>query len=88
MIDNLEIIKKRIIYRSYHRGCKELDYILSKFAKSKIANMTSQDCKIYEEFLEIGDNDIFDMIKSSSVPEEYVGTIIEELIAFYSIQLV
>ena len=40
---NEENLKKQIIYRSTHRGSKEMDILLGSFAKSKIKKLKEDD---------------------------------------------
>ncbi len=40
---NNEILKKQIIYRSTHRGSKEMDLLLGNFVKKYINNLNSTD---------------------------------------------
>jgi len=44
---NKEILKKKIIYRSSHRGTKEMDLLLGNFVKSNI-NLLN-----YEELIQL-----------------------------------
>ena len=44
---NKEILKKKIIYRSSHRGSKEMDLLLGNFVKSNI-NLLN-----YEELIQL-----------------------------------
>ena len=40
---NKEILKKQIIYRSNHRGIKEMDLLLGKFVKIHINKLENKD---------------------------------------------
>jgi antitoxin CptB len=40
---NKEILKKKIIFRSTHRGTKELDLLLGTFVKKNIDNFNEND---------------------------------------------
>ena len=40
---NKEILKKQIIYRSTHRGTKEMDILLGKFVKKHIEKLSIED---------------------------------------------
>ena len=40
---NKEILKKQIIYRSNHRGVKEMDLLLGSFVKKYINNLQNDD---------------------------------------------
>ena len=42
---NKEILKKQIIYRSAHRGSKEMDLLLGNFVKEHIDDFSDDDLK-------------------------------------------
>jgi antitoxin CptB len=52
---NKEILKKQIIYRSTHRGTKEMDFLLGNFVKKNIGKFTDSELKDLENLLEIDD---------------------------------
>ena len=52
---NKEILKKQIIYRSTHRGTKEMDLFLGNFVKKNIGKFTDSELKDLENLLEIDD---------------------------------
>ena len=56
---NKEILKKKIIYRSTHRGSKEMDLLLGNFVKRYIDNLNEQDLKDLHQLLLIEDDIIF-----------------------------
>ena len=52
---NKEILKKQIIYRSTHRGTKEMDLLLGNFVKKNIGKFSDSELKDLENLLEIDD---------------------------------
>ena len=52
---NKEILKKQIIYRSTHRGFKEMDLLLGNFVKKYINEFSDADLKDLEKLLLIED---------------------------------
>ena len=48
---NKEILKKQIIYRSMHRGTKEMDLILGNFVKKYINEFNITELKDLEKLL-------------------------------------
>ena len=52
---NKQIVKKQIIYRSTHRGSKEMDLLLGNFVKENIGKFTDSQINELEELLEIED---------------------------------
>jgi|TARA_B100000959_G_scaffold167660_1_gene175613 antitoxin CptB len=59
MAKDIELLKKKIIYRSSYRGTKELDIILRSFVKKYINNLPIKDLKDLFDFLNNNDEDIF-----------------------------
>ena len=52
---NKEILKKQIIYRSSHRGTKEMDLLLGNFVKQNIDKFTNSELRDLEKLIEIED---------------------------------
>ena len=52
---NKEILKKQIIYRSTHRGFKEMDLLLGNFVKTHINEFNNSDLKDLEKLLLVED---------------------------------
>ena len=56
---NKEILKKQIIYRSMHRGSKEMDLLLGNFVKKHIDKFNNTELKDLEKLLFIEDEVIY-----------------------------
>ena len=56
---NKEILKKKIIYRSMHRGTKELDLLLGNFVKRHIDEFNNTELKDLEKLLFMDDQVIY-----------------------------
>ena len=52
---NKEILKKQIIYRSMHRGSKEMDLLLGNFVKQHINEFDDTELKELESLLLVED---------------------------------
>ena len=52
---NKEILKKKIIYRSTHRGSKEMDILLGNFVKNNIDSLNDKELYNLLEILLIED---------------------------------
>ena len=55
MITDKEILKKQIIYRSMHRGTKEMDLLLGNFVRKHINEFNISELKDLEQLLFIDD---------------------------------
>jgi len=56
---NNEILKKQIIYRSTHRGSKEMDILLGNFVRKNIDSFNNDELKNLEKILFIDDEILF-----------------------------
>ena len=57
MINDIENIRKKILFRSWHRGTKEMDLILGEFANNNVSDMDLEDLNKFQEFLNLSDPD-------------------------------
>ena len=55
MMTNKEILKKQIIYRSMHRGTKEMDLLLGGFVKKYVNKLSETELKDLEKILLLDD---------------------------------
>ena len=58
MIDK-EILKKQIIYRSTHRGTKEMDILLGNFVKKYVDRFNNNDLLDLEQLLFLDDEILY-----------------------------
>ena len=84
-MQNKELLIKTLLYRSLHRGCKETDILLGKFATSKINDFDDEKLDIYSKLIVEDDAFIYDWIlKKSETPKEY-QSLIEEIRQFHDL---
>ena len=62
-----DILRKKVLYMSTHRGCKEMDIILGQFAGSEVKNLTDKELLLYEKLLEISDELLYSYISGSLI---------------------
>ena len=59
MIFNIDELKKKIIYRSAYRGTKEMDTLISSFAKKVINDLNDEQLVDLSNLLEIDDENLY-----------------------------
>ena len=59
---DLDTRRKRLLYRSSHRGMQETDLVLGRFAQRHLEAMSDQQLDRFEALLEESDNDLFNWI--------------------------
>jgi antitoxin CptB len=63
--------KKRLLYQSWYRGCKETDQIIGGYAKKHIEKMSDLELDELEEILAQNDNDLYDWLSNKKpMPEK------------------
>ena len=56
---NIINLKKKILYRSEHRGTKEMDLLLSNFVKKYIDSLTENELNDLESLLNFDDETLY-----------------------------
>ena len=59
MDSNIDLLKKKIIYRSNYRGTKEMDKLLGAFTQKYIDSLNKKDLFDLEKLLNIDDNNLY-----------------------------
>jgi antitoxin CptB len=62
MAEDIEVRRRRLRYRSWHRGTREADLILGRFADACLADLTAEQLDRYAALLEKSDPDIYDWL--------------------------
>jgi antitoxin CptB len=62
MTDDAETRRRRAVYRACHRGTKEMDWILGRFASDAVGTMPPERLALFERMLSLPDPDLEDMI--------------------------
>jgi len=60
---NIDLLKKKIIYRSNYRGTKEMDKLLGTFTKKYIDELDNNDLLDLEKLLNIDDDNLYKYFK-------------------------
>jgi antitoxin CptB len=62
MTDDVESRRRRAVFRAGHRGTKEMDWLLGRFAEAHVAKMTEESLTKFELLLQLPDPVLHDMI--------------------------
>ncbi|MBL6784933.1 MAG: succinate dehydrogenase assembly factor 2 [Rickettsiales bacterium] len=73
---------KKTLYRSNHRGCKETDILIGKYANKKIRDFSKAKYILFEELLDEDDWDIYNWIVGKSLAPKKYSDLINEIIDF------
>ncbi len=70
--ENKDLFLKGLLYRSIHRGCKETDILVGKFAQNKLQKLNDKELELFENFIIQDDANIYDWILNKTpCPKKY-----------------
>ena len=69
-MNDLEILKKKILYRSNYRGTKEMDILLSSFTKFYIDKFNKNELIELNNFLNLEDELIYNVYKKRTIDKK------------------
>ena len=84
-MNELDILKKKILYRSSYRGTKEMDLLLSKFTKHYLDILDFKDLLKLEKFLNIEDELIYNYYQNNTKNNTIKETKISKLLKDFKI---
>lgn len=60
--EGLDARRRKLLFRSWHRGMREMDLILGSFADAEIEGLSTDELDQYERLLEINDTELLPWI--------------------------
>ncbi|MBO6503968.1 MAG: succinate dehydrogenase assembly factor 2 [Kordiimonadaceae bacterium] len=77
---DLENRRRRLLFRAWHRGIKELDLIFGNFVEANVQDFSEDDCAWFESLFEEQDHEILAWVtKGENVPEKFQGEMMSRL---------
>jgi antitoxin CptB len=81
--DGLDPRRKRLLFRCHHRGTKEMDFVLGRFADAHIADLGEADLDDLERLIELPDPELYDAVNDKTqLPPEFSEGIFQRIKAF------
>ncbi|NKB52435.1 MAG: succinate dehydrogenase assembly factor 2 [Rhizobiaceae bacterium] len=76
--------RKRLLFRSWHRGMREMDYVLGTYANHAIADMGEDELAEFEMLMQLPDPDMYKWLSGSiDVPENFDNSIVRKIRQFH-----
>jgi len=57
-----QVRRKKLQFRSWHRGTRELDLVFGRFADASIESLDASELDAYERLLDLHDGDLMDWV--------------------------
>ena len=82
---DLDPRRKKILFRAWHRGMREMDLIMGRFAEAGIDAMSDAELDVFELLIEAPDRDLLAWItEREPTPVNYDTPVFQALKAFHS----
>jgi antitoxin CptB len=70
--DGLDVRRRRLLFRAWHRGIKEMDLIMGRFSDAHVADLADTELDDFERLMELRDQEILSWIDGTAqVPAAY-----------------
>lgn len=80
---DLDYRRRKVLYRSWHRGMREVDLILGSFADNEIARLSDEELGVYEELMAEADADILKWVTGEqAVPARHDTPVFARILAY------
>ena len=80
-LETIEIKRKRLLFRSTHRGTREMDILLGSFFKSNMSDLNKDQLNEYEGLIEIPDDDLYNWAMGRmEIPKELDTQLLRDFI--------
>ncbi len=84
--DDLTLRRRRALYRAEHRGTKEMDWLLGRYATAKLPDMDAAALSHFEQLITVIDADMQNWLMKPGVTADPVfAAIIAEIRAFHDL---
>jgi antitoxin CptB len=84
--DGLDERRRRLLFRCWHRGTREMDLILGRFADVEIAGLRDDELDELERLIEVPDPDLYAaLIGDVPLAPEYAGPLFDRIKAFRAV---
>ena len=77
--------RRRLLFRSWHRGIREADLLLGRFADAHIADLCDSDLDTYERLLDVPDHDLYVWVTGeAAIPDAYRSELLDRIVRFHA----
>lgn len=79
--------RRRLLFRSWRRGTREMDLIMGRFAEAAIGELTDEELAEFERISDVPDPDLYAWLTGGRpVPAAYDGPVFRRLRAFFTLR--
>jgi antitoxin CptB len=83
--DGLDERRRRLLFRAWRRGVREMDLIVGRFADAHIAALDAGGLDQFERLIEVPNAELYAWVSGAqAVPQNHDSAVLRQLIAFHS----
>lgn len=80
---DLDVRRRKILFRAWHRGIREMDLVMGGFADAEIGTLSEADLAEFERLLDVPDGDLLKWVTGERVvPEPFDTPVYRRMAAF------
>jgi antitoxin CptB len=81
--DGLDDRRKRLLFRCWHRGTREMDLIVGRFADAHLTDLSDAELTELEQLIELPDPDLYAALTGArDIPQALAGGVFERMRSF------
>jgi antitoxin CptB len=82
--DGLDLRRRKLLFRCWHRGMREMDLIMGRFADSALAELSDAELADLERLIELPDRDLLAWVTGeASVPKDVDTAVFRRMREFH-----
>jgi antitoxin CptB len=81
--DGLDVRRRRLLFRCWHRGIREMDLVLGRFADAQLKQLNEAELDEFERWLDVPDQQLFAWVNGmEAAPAQFDTVLFRRLCQF------
>jgi antitoxin CptB len=82
--EGLDVRRRRLLFRAWHRGMREMDLIMGRFADHAVEGLADAELTEFERLIDVPDRDLLAWVTGEAgIPETYDTALFRRLRQFH-----
>jgi antitoxin CptB len=81
--EGLDVRRRKVLFRAWHRGLREVDLILGRFADANVETLTEAELSEFETLMNVPDGELLTWLTGEAeAPSDHDGPLFQRLRGF------
>lgn len=72
--DGLDERRRKLLFRSWHRGTREMDLVMGRFADAWLGRLSDAELGDFERLIDVPDPELYDWVTGTAAPPAHYDT--------------